>query len=117
MKEIIKKKTDFRLVLMSATIDIEAFQNYYFRNDKNEIESFKIEGKSYDVKIDFEKKQPIDWIPEAVKRTIEILKSKKKGDILIFMKASGDGNKVKSLLEAKVKEVPEAHPFIILKKI
>ena len=35
-------------------------------------------------------------------------------DILIFMKASGDGNKVKSLLESKVKEVPDSHPFITL---
>ena len=115
MKEIIKKRPDFKLILMSATIDTKGFENYYLKNDKNiKFNTIEIEGVSHEVKIDFEKKQPTDWIPEAVKKTIDILKSKKEGDILIFMKASRDGKNLKSLLESKVKEVPDSHPFITL---
>ena len=115
MKEIIKKRPDFKLILMSATVDTKHFENYYLKDNKKlKFNTFEIEGKSFDVKIDYEKKQPQDWIPEAVNRTIKILKSKEEGDILIFMKAAGDGNKIKSLLESKVKEIPDVNPFIVL---
>ena len=30
------------------------------------------------------------------------------------MKAAGDGNKIKTLLESKVKEIPDVNPFIVL---
>ena len=115
MKEIIKKRPDFKLILMSATVDTKHFENYYLKDNKKlKFNTIEIEGKSFDVKIDYEQKQPQDWIPEAVSRTVKILKSKEEGDILIFMKASGDGNKIKTLLESKVKEIPDANPFIIL---
>lgn len=115
MKEIIKKRPDFKLILMSATVDTKHFENYYLKDNKKlKFNTFEIEGKSFDVKIDYEKKQPQDWIPEAVNRTIKILKSKEEGDILIFMKAARDGNTIKSLLESKVKEIPDVNPFIVL---
>jgi len=115
MKEILKKRPDFKLILMSATVDTKHFENYYLKDNKKlKFNTFEIEGKSFDVKIDFEKKQPQDWIQEAVSRTIKILKSKEEGDILIFMKAAGDGNKIKTLLNSKVKEIPDVNPFIIL---
>jgi HrpA-like RNA helicase len=115
MKEIIKKRPDFKLILMSATVDTKHFENYYLKDNKKiKFNTFEIEGKSFDVKIDYEQKQPQDWIPEAVSRTIKILKSKEEGDILIFMKAAGDGNKIKNLLETKVREIADVNPFIVL---
>ena len=115
MKEIIKKRPDFKLILMSATVDTKHFENYYLKDNKKlKFNTIEIEGKSFDVKIDYEKKPPQDWIPEAVSRTIKILKSKEEGDILIFMKAAGDGNKIKTLLESKVREIPDVNPFIVL---
>jgi HrpA-like RNA helicase len=115
MKEIIKKRPDFKLILMSATVDTKHFENYYLKDNKKlKFNTFEIDGKSFDVKIDYEPKQPQDWIPEAVNRTIKILKSKEEGDILIFMKAAGDGNKIKNLLESKLKDISEANPYIVL---
>ena len=115
MKEIIKKRPEFRLILMSATVDISHFKNYYLKDNKNlKFNTIEIEGKSYDVKIDYENKQLDNWIQQAVYRTIEILKSNKEGDILIFMKASKDGKDIKKLLDEKVKELKEINPFIFL---
>ena len=115
MKEIIKKRPDFKLILMSATVDTKHFENYYLKDNKSlKFNTIEIEGKSFDVKIDYEKKHPQDWIPEAVNRTIQILKSKEEGDILIFMKAAGDGNKIKTELERKIKEISDVNPFIVL---
>ena len=110
MKDILIKRPDFRLILMSATVDLTIFKNYFNKFLYNEID---ILGISFEVKIEYLKKPIQDWKSHTVIKIIDILKSSEKGDILVFVKSGGDGNMICEDLKRKTKDIPNLNPFCI----
>ncbi len=96
IKNALKKRSDLRLVIMSATINLEVFRNYYKSFTFQEID---IPGVSYPVSQYWLSTRPKNWVLSAVETIIKILTTTSEGDILVFGKSSGDGIKVCSLLE------------------
>ena len=115
MKEILEKRPDFRLILMSATVDVSKFKNYYLKNNsKISFNEIIVEQKHHEVKVFYEKKQLVRWEDEAIQKAIHILKTTNEGDILIFMKSSSDGSLIKREIENKTKHLTNIHPFVTL---
>ena len=111
MKEILDKRPDFRLVLMSATVDVSKFKEYF---NKFTFQEIIVEGKIHDVK-EFYKKKPLrDWKEVAIQKTIHLLQTSDDGDILIFIKAGNEGYFIKQGLEMKIKHLKEVNPFIVI---
>jgi HrpA-like RNA helicase len=101
-REILKKRNDFKLVLMSATIDLSIFRNYFNNFKYNEIE---ILGKSFNVDIIYENKPVSDWKKLTIIKCIDILKTTKTGDILVFIKSGSDGRLLCNLLHQECKKL------------
>ena len=99
IKNALKKRSDLRLVIMSATINLEVFRNYYKSFTFQEID---IPGVSYPVSQYWLTTRPKNWTLTAVETIIKILTTTTEGDILVFGKSSGDGIKVCSLLESHI---------------
>ena len=114
MKEIMIKRPNFKLILMSATVELGIFQNYFTKISKFSYEEISIEGKSYDVTIQYEKKVLKDWKLETINKIIHLLKTTDSGDILVFIKAGGDGRTLCDLLNQKIKDLPGINPFCII---
>lgn len=116
IKNILTKKPNFRLVLMSATVDLSKFE-YYFTKKFNKPFSYKqidIEAQSFPVEEFFEPKPLLDWKSEAAHRAVKILKETDEGDILIFMKAAPEGKSICDEIMRQTKDLNNINPFCIV---
>lgn len=108
IKSLVQRRPDFKLILVSATIDIELFRKYYpaptFRFTAVDISS----GPMNPIQEHWlEKPIPLKadaYIEEAVKRVNAILRETKEGDILVFLASNTELTKACELLHETNKE-------------
>ncbi len=111
LKKAMVERKDLKVVFISATLDLDTFKNYYKDFSFNVVEMG--EGTTFPIKEYFEKKQPADWQKTAVEKVMEILKAKKEGDILVFIKSGADANKMRQYLEPQLKTLEGGeNPYI-----
>lgn len=99
LKKLCIKRKDLKVIIMSATISLQTFRDYFPSSqykfgevDMGSELSFKIQDKWLD-------KTPTDWKKTAIDITMNILKLTSTGDILIFGKSGGDSNQLCILLD------------------
>jgi pre-mRNA-splicing factor ATP-dependent RNA helicase DHX15/PRP43 len=67
MKEILQKRNDLKLIIMSATMDIDKFQNYF------DAPVLDIPGRLYPVEILYTSKPEKDYVEAAIKTAIQVI--------------------------------------------
>ena len=91
LKNVCKIRKDLKVVIMSATINLDTFRNYYpsklFKFGEVDVGSESM----FEVK-QFFMERPLDWKKTAVDITMKLLKKTIIGDIMIFVKSAGDAN-------------------------
>ena len=87
-KKILAKRPDFRIIIMSATIDTSLFRRYFTGFSYAD---FDFPGKTFPVEIVYTKRPVSDWKTAAVECLHHILDTTTTGDILIFTKSGGEG--------------------------
>ena len=97
IKKILTKRPEFRLVLMSATVDTSIFKNYF---REYIYKDFDYPGKTYHVDIIYELTPILDWKIAAINCLQKILTTTTEGDILIFIKSGGEGTTLCNSLKA-----------------
>lgn len=112
MKTILQKRPEFRLILMSATMDLGLFNKYY-TSSKFTCGEIIVEGISFNVDIFYEKKQVKDIRSETVNKIVHILKTTQSGDILVFVKTGGDGKMLCQGLEQATKSLNDINPYCV----
>jgi len=91
LKKLCKIRKDLKVIIMSATIALEKFRNYFPSSQFKFGEVDAGSETSYEVKQFFMEK-PTDWKKTAVDITMKLLKKTSDGDIMIFVKSAGDAN-------------------------
>lgn len=107
VRNAMRIRDDLKLIIMSATIGVEIFRQYFAEFKTGE---YDIQGKTFPVKEHWAQSMPADWYALAVEYIMKILASSNEGDILIFGKSLGDGIRVCSLLEKKITEYNKNNP-------
>ena len=79
LKELMEIRKELKLIIMSATFDIEKFQNYF------DAPLAIIKGRTYPVEINYLSSPTDDYVDCAIKKVIQIHKEEKPGDILLFL--------------------------------
>ncbi len=79
MKEILPKRKDLKLVVMSATMDTKKFQDYF------NAPILDVPGRMFPVEILYSKEPEDDYFEAVINTAIQIHKYEKEGDILIFL--------------------------------
>jgi HrpA-like RNA helicase len=111
LKKALEKRKDLKVVFISATLNVNEFKKYYSDYSFNVVDMG--EGTSFEIKDFYEKQKPQDWQKLACEKIINILKSGKDGDILVFVKSRPDGNKMRSMIEPLIKSLEnKENPFI-----
>lgn len=110
IKEVLQKRKDMKLIIMSATIDLNKFRNFYKEFNFGEVDA----GSQTTYKItDYYLEQEIrDWKKEVVNRIVKILSTTKKGDILVFVRSGNDGRELCKKL-SKVINTSQFNPFCV----
>lgn len=115
IKEIFVHRPDFKLILMSATVDLSIFKEYFTVKSNFTYNEIEIEGSSFEVKIYYEKTPLLkNWKSEAINKILNILKTTENGDILVFIKSSADGNQIKDEIYKKTKELQGINPYCVI---
>ena len=115
-KELIERRPDFKLIIMSATINPDIFRNYFPNSQFKFAEvnagkkpNFPVEQYYLDKPINkFDSEGTLinkkDFIIEMVDRIMKILKESDSGDILGFVTGASEGAEVCSQLQGRLKE-------------
>lgn len=110
LRKVLEVRPEFKLIIMSATIDFTIFQNYFKDFVYGE---FDVGGKSpYDIEQFFEKKplKQDEWKIKAVEKIVNILTTTDKGDILVFTPNADRKKQLCSKLEQKMEEYVKKNP-------
>ncbi len=80
LKDIIVKRPDIKIVVMSATLDAVKFQKYF-----DNAPLLKVPGRTHPVEIFYTPEPERDYVEASVRTVIQIHQCEGKGDILLFL--------------------------------
>jgi pre-mRNA-splicing factor ATP-dependent RNA helicase DHX15/PRP43 len=80
LKEVLQKRADIKLVVMSATLDAERFQKYF-----NDAPLVKVPGRTFPVDIFYTPEPEKDYVEAALRTVLQIHQYESSGDILVFL--------------------------------
>ncbi|KAJ3221502.1 putative ATP-dependent RNA helicase dhx33 [Clydaea vesicula] len=112
IKNVLVERDDFRLVIMSATIDADLFSNYY-KNSK----VLYVAGRQYPVKIFHSIKQQEDHLDATLITILQIHKEEQKGDILVFLTGQEEIENCEKILKDTVKFLPAECDTLLIRPI
>ena len=116
LKDLILRRPNFKLIIMSATVNQNIFINYFPKDkfkfsvvDAGEIPNFPIEEHFLDKPINrFDERGNLinkEFIEAAVNQAIKILRETDKGDILIFFSGKGEAQDGCTLLHQTLAKI------------
>ncbi|OWB70879.1 hypothetical protein B5S31_g560 [[Candida] boidinii] len=105
-----KRKDDvnFKIIIMSATIDAEKFSKFF-----NDAPILFVEGKMYPVEKYYLSKSSDDIIDSTVTSIVQINQSELQGDILCFLPGQEDIDKIHTILTEISPLLPREAPLIV----
>jgi HrpA-like RNA helicase len=84
-KKLIKTRSDIKIIICSATLEIQKFSKFF-----SNCPIFSIPGRSFSVKVFFTKKIKKNFISACFLYIINIIKGFKNGDLLVFLPGKED---------------------------
>ncbi|RIA95786.1 pre-mRNA splicing factor [Glomus cerebriforme] len=90
LKKIQKKRPELRLIISSATLDAEAFYEFYNTNTTNDsskdnVSIISLEGRMFPVDIHYLEESCQDYVETTIQTAFDIHVKEPPGDILIFL--------------------------------
>ena len=116
LKQLILRRPEFKLIIMSATINEKTFIDYFPENkfkfklvDAGQAPNFPVEQiflkkpvNKFDENLNLIGKE---WMDKMVDICVDILTTTDEGDILAFVTGQGDGTNVTTLLKKKISDI------------
>ena len=91
MKKILRKRTDLKLIISSATLDAEALRDFFDMSHSKNIDEettatiLTVEGRTFPVDIHYLKDPVPNYVIATVDTVVKIHKSEPLGDVLVFL--------------------------------
>lgn len=117
LKQVLMKRSDIRIVIMSATIDLKFFDNYfknkssvYSNSNEKIIDSITTNmidvgtATLHPIQDIYINKPTYYWEEATIKVLMHILTTTTQGDILVFARSSSDGKKICSMLANNIND-------------
>lgn len=80
LKEIMVKRPDLKIVVMSATLEAEKFQDYFL-----DAPLIKVPGRLHPVEIFYTQEPERDYLEAAIRTVVQIHTFEPEGDVLLFL--------------------------------
>lgn len=80
LKEVVLRRPDLKLIIMSATLDAQKFQRYF-----NDAPLLAVPGRTYPVEIFYTPEPEPDYVEAAIRTVLQIHATEDEGDILLFL--------------------------------
>ena len=106
LKKILRKRLEFRVIISSATIELDLFTKY-FTQDGISVDYLFVFGRTYPVEVFYAQEPVADYIKASIDIVIKIHETLPGGDILVFLTGQEEVERaVKTLLDY-AKEIKE----------
>jgi len=80
LKEVVLRRPDLKLIIMSATLDAQKFQRYF-----NDAPLLAVPGRTHPVEIFYTPEPERDYVEAALRTVLQIHATEAEGDILLFL--------------------------------
>ena len=80
LKEVVIRRPDLKLIIMSATLDAQKFQRYF-----NDAPLLAVPGRTHPVEIFYTPEPERDYVEAALRTVLQIHATEPEGDILLFL--------------------------------
>lgn len=86
LKGAMKKRLDLRLIIISATLDVQNFRRHFGIDDKGSLAPLlEVPGRTFPVEIFYTQVPEPDYVEAAIRTVIMIHRTEGEGDILLFL--------------------------------
>ncbi|WVR09198.1 hypothetical protein IAU60_006260 [Kwoniella sp. DSM 27419] len=86
LKDIAKRRPDLKIIVMSATLDVEKFQKYFGDGQPTGIAPVvKVSGRTFPVETFFTQEPENDYVEAAIRTVLFIHQAEDEGDVLLFL--------------------------------
>lgn len=110
LKKVVEKRTDFTLIVTSATLEANKFSSYFFN-----CEIFRIPGRNFPVDLYYSKESETDYLDASLLCIMQIHLDEPPGDILLFLTGQEEIDTACQILHERLKKMgPEVPELIIL---
>jgi ATP-dependent RNA helicase DHX8/PRP22 len=109
LKDLLKKRKDFKLIVTSATLDAEKFSRYFF-----DCPIFTIPGRTFPVEILYTKEPETDYLDASLICVMQIHLSEPEGDILLFLTGQEEIDTACEVLYQRIKSLGALAPELII---
>ena len=100
MKDIVRFRPDFKLLISSATLEADKFSQFF-----DDAPIFRIPGRRYPVDIFYTKAPEADYIDAAVVSILQIHVTQPLGDILVFLTGQDEIETAQEMLLERTKKL------------
>ena len=80
LKEVVGRRPDLKIIIMSATLDAQKFQRYFM-----DAPLLAVPGRTHPVEIFYTPEPEQDYVEAAVRTVLQIHATEGEGDILLFL--------------------------------
>ncbi|OEL27759.1 putative pre-mRNA-splicing factor ATP-dependent RNA helicase DEAH5 [Dichanthelium oligosanthes] len=109
LKQLIKRRSDMRLIVTSATLDAEKFSGYFFNCN-----IFTIPGRTFPVEILYTKQPESDYLDAALITVLQIHLTEPEGDVLLFLTGQEEIDHACQCLYERMKGLGKDVPELII---
>lgn len=109
LKKLLQKRSDFKLIVTSATLDAEKFSRYFFN-----CPIFTIPGRTFPVEILYCNEPEPDYLEAALITVMQIHLSEPAGDVLVFLTGQEEIDTCAEILYNRMKALGELAPELII---
>ena len=86
LKEVVLRRPDLKLIIMSATLDAEKFQSYFQKADSDKLAPLlAVPGRTHPVEIFYTTEPARDYVEAAIETVLKIHATEAEGDVLLFL--------------------------------
>lgn len=80
LKEVVQRRPDLKIIIMSATLDAQKFQRYFM-----DAPLLAVPGRTHPVEIFYTPEPEQDYVEAAIRTVLQIHATEAEGDILLFL--------------------------------
>ncbi|OAX41209.1 P-loop containing nucleoside triphosphate hydrolase protein [Rhizopogon vinicolor AM-OR11-026] len=85
LKSLAQRRSDLKLIIMSATLDAIKFQRYFGITGNAPAPLFKVPGRTHPVEVFYTQEPEPDYVEAAIRTVLMIHRAEEPGDILLFL--------------------------------
>ena len=112
LKALARKRSDLKIIVMSATLDAVKFQKYFGLRSKQMAPLFKVLGRTHPVEVFYTQDPEPDYVEAAIRTVLMIHRAEDPGDILLFLTGEEEIEESCRKIKIEVNELSSSDPSV-----